>query len=274
MQLFGTWTQNGTEEFSAKGHWWWGCLEMVLEEAPGASGYYYYRPYVYMRQNTAIAALHPQKGDVLRLGVTRVEVHPQNDLWYRAFGVRSARRLPVTASLDEPAWYRCHTHEEIAEAVGYARRTITEFLESLQSFGNGTGAVSEHLLENQPLTLEAPQQFEEEEEDDTNSLGTYTLDRRLLMKANHLDDQYKPPRVLWTVTSPYSDGKKSRTMTAADTGFLTDPITTGYPRALPEDSSHTTERHHHGTEQTRPLECARSGRRRTASEREATLPPC
>ena len=94
-------------------------------------------------------------------------------------------------------WMACASQKEIAEAVGYSEPTIREFLDLLQNSGNGTDAVSAVLSENDELALEALLEFDEsvdeEAEEESNSLGVYELDKRLLIKANHIDEHYKPP---------------------------------------------------------------------------------
>jgi hypothetical protein len=87
----------------------------------------------------------------------------------------------------------CRTQDEIAEAVGFSRQAIGEFLNSLQDARNGTGAESSDLSENPQLTSEADREFDEDETEDSNSLGVYKLDKRLLIKANHLDEHFAPP---------------------------------------------------------------------------------
>ena len=92
-------------------------------------------------------------------------------------------------------WLSCHTQEEIAEAIGYSQKAVNEFINSLQFIPNGTEAVWNKTDENASLVFppESTHEFEDETEEDSNSLGTYKLDRRLLVKANHLDEHYKPP---------------------------------------------------------------------------------
>lgn len=90
-------------------------------------------------------------------------------------------------------WMECRTQQEIADAVGYAIGPVNEFLKSLQSFGNGTDAESETLSENPVLTSEPDREFDDDDQDDGSSLGVYRLDKRLLIKANHLDEHFTPP---------------------------------------------------------------------------------
>ena len=49
------------------------------------------------------------------------------------------------------------------------------------------------MSENPQLTSEADREFDEDETEDSNSLGVYKLDKRLLIKANHLDEHFAPP---------------------------------------------------------------------------------
>jgi DNA modification methylase len=94
-------------------------------------------------------------------------------------------------------WMACYSNVEIAERVGYTEKSIREFIDLLHNRENGTSSVSPIVSENDELTLDALQEFDEsadtEIDDDSNSLGVYELDKRLLIKANHLDEHYKPP---------------------------------------------------------------------------------
>ena len=91
-------------------------------------------------------------------------------------------------------WMACHTQEEIADEVGYKQKAISEFLESLQLIPNATAGEKYELSENLQLSSDVSEhEFDEEEEEDSNSLGVYRLDKRLLIKANHLDEYFKPP---------------------------------------------------------------------------------
>lgn len=91
-------------------------------------------------------------------------------------------------------WMACYTHQEIADGIGFSRQAVGEFVETLQDAKNEPGAENGKLAENPPLTETNVREFEEEnEEDDANRLGVYKLDKRLLIKANHLDDHFTPP---------------------------------------------------------------------------------
>ncbi len=48
-------------------------------------------------------------------------------------------------------WMACHSQQEIAEAVGYAKGPVSEFLDSLQKFGNGAGAEMQQSSEKPEL---------------------------------------------------------------------------------------------------------------------------
>ena len=104
----------------------------------------------------------------------------------------------LKAELRETAfqlWMACHSQQEIAEEVGYAPGPVSEFLKSLQVFGNGIDAENEDSSENPALANEAEnREFEDEDDEgDSNGLGVYKLDKRLLIKANHMDEHYQPP---------------------------------------------------------------------------------
>ena len=88
-------------------------------------------------------------------------------------------------------WMGCHSQEEIGKAVGYSERVIREFLDSIQNRGNGIDAETPVLSENLSLTMS--HEFDEDNEDDSNSLGIYHIDQRLMIKANHMDEHFKPP---------------------------------------------------------------------------------
>ena len=81
----------------------------------------------------------------------------------------------------------------IRDRVGFSRQAIREFLDLLRNGENGTDAENPVLLENPELANEADREFDDDEQDDSNSLGIYKLDKRLLIKANHMDEYFKPP---------------------------------------------------------------------------------
>jgi len=91
-------------------------------------------------------------------------------------------------------WMGCYSQDEIAGAIGYSEKVIREFLDLLRNGENGTVAENPVLSENPELTQDNEnRQFEDDEQDDSNSLGVYKLDKRLLIKANHMDEYFKPP---------------------------------------------------------------------------------
>ena len=74
----------------------------------------------------------------------------------------------------------CYSAQEIADAVGYSKPAVIEFTNFLQSVANGTSADSDLLSENPELTNDSEnREFDEDEQDDSNSLGVYKLDKRL-----------------------------------------------------------------------------------------------
>ena len=99
----------------------------------------------------------------------------------------------LKAELRETAfnmWMGCYSQQEIADEVGYGQPAIAEFTNLLQSIKNGTGAENDNLSENPQLT---EMEFDEEKEDNSNSLGVYKIDKRLMIKATHMDEYFKPP---------------------------------------------------------------------------------
>lgn len=104
---------------------------------------------------------------------------------------------PQGVELKETAfnmWMACYSAQEIADEIGYSKAAVVEFTNFLQSVRNAGSFVSDRLSENFQLAeLPDLQEFDGEDEEDSNSLGTYNLDKRILIKANHLDDTYKPP---------------------------------------------------------------------------------
>jgi DNA modification methylase len=94
-------------------------------------------------------------------------------------------------------WMACYTQQDIAEGVGYSQQAVSEFTNFLQLTINGADAENSKSSENNQLTI---QDFEEEEEDtDKNSLGQYKIEKRDLFRANHIDEEYKPPiGNIWT----------------------------------------------------------------------------
>ena len=103
----------------------------------------------------------------------------------------------LKAELRETAfnmWMACYSQQEIAEAVGYSREAVKEFVNFLQDGRNGTDSENANSSENPQLASEADaREFDEDEEADSNGLGVYKLDKRLLIKANHMDEHYQPP---------------------------------------------------------------------------------
>lgn len=90
-------------------------------------------------------------------------------------------------------WMGCYSQQEIADEVGFGQPAINEFVKNLQLIKNGTEAENDKLDENPELTNTDDREFDDEEQDDSNSLGVYKLDKRLLIKANHMDEYFKPP---------------------------------------------------------------------------------
>jgi hypothetical protein len=105
-------------------------------------------------------------------------------------------------------WLACYTLEEIAEAIGFGKSVVGEFVNSFNFSENGTDAKNGNIAENPALALTpAARQFDDDPEaalyedddetddepDEKNGLGTYQLDKRLLIKAQHLDETFKPP---------------------------------------------------------------------------------
>ena len=79
----------------------------------------------------------------------------------------------------------CYSQQEIAEAVGYSKDSISEFVKNLQLSEIGTDAAIRQPSEKPILSKNEGREFDEDEEEDSNSLGVYKLDKRLLIKANH-----------------------------------------------------------------------------------------
>ncbi len=92
-------------------------------------------------------------------------------------------------------WMACYSQQEIADAVGYSKPAVGEFTNLLQSVRNGSEPISDLSSENPILTEidTEDREFDDDGDQDTNSLGIYKLDKRLLFKANHMDDAFKPP---------------------------------------------------------------------------------
>jgi hypothetical protein len=102
----------------------------------------------------------------------------------------------LKAELRETAfnmWMGCYSLQEISDAIGYDKGAISKSLDLEQLLKNATAGENQQSSENPPLTSEPDREFDEEDEDDSNGLGVYKLDKRLLIKANHLDDKFTPP---------------------------------------------------------------------------------
>ena len=90
-------------------------------------------------------------------------------------------------------WLACATQGEIARAVGYNQSQVSRFLETLQDMQTATGGGLHTSEDSEPVLEEDLREFDVPDVDDSPGLGTYHLDKRLLLKAQHLDDQFKPP---------------------------------------------------------------------------------
>ena len=91
-------------------------------------------------------------------------------------------------------WMGCYSAQEIADTIGYSKPAVIEFTNFLQSVTNGTSANSDLSSENPVLTSDGEnREFDDDDQDDGSSLGVYKLDKRLLIKANHLDEHFTPP---------------------------------------------------------------------------------
>jgi len=90
-------------------------------------------------------------------------------------------------------WMACYTQQEIAKEIGFAQPAIAEFTKNLQVIRNGTHAKNDNLSENPELVLNTNFREFDEEQDDSNKLGIYNIDKRLFIKADHLDEYFKPP---------------------------------------------------------------------------------
>jgi len=49
-------------------------------------------------------------------------------------------------------WMGCNSQQEIADEIGYSKQVVSEFLDSVQLSGNGTGSISGLSSENPQLT--------------------------------------------------------------------------------------------------------------------------
>jgi hypothetical protein len=105
-------------------------------------------------------------------------------------GVTSRIDKDLKVELRETAfnmWMACYSQQEIADHIGYSKQAVSEFFNLLQLSINGTDAENGQSSKNPAL------EFDEEPEEDSNSLGVYVLDKRLLIKADHMDEHFKPP---------------------------------------------------------------------------------
>lgn len=61
----------------------------------------------------------------------------------------------------------CYDNQEIADAIGFARPAVSEFVNFIPIVTNGTGAISDVSSENPELTSEPEREFDEEKEEDS-----------------------------------------------------------------------------------------------------------
>ena len=90
-------------------------------------------------------------------------------------------------------WMGCYDNQAIAHEIGYSEKAIRELLVSIQDRKNGTDTENPNSSENPQLTNGGIEPEFEEGEEETTGLGVYKLDKRLMVKANHIDENYKPP---------------------------------------------------------------------------------
>ena len=86
-------------------------------------------------------------------------------------------RPDVNAKLRKKAfglWLSCHTQEEIAEAIGYSRPHVTEFLTNSGLVGNGKDAASDKTVDSA-----------EDADDESNGLGRFTLTNEEIATSKH-----------------------------------------------------------------------------------------
>jgi hypothetical protein len=65
-----------------------------------------------------------------------------------------------------------------------------EYVNSIRNVTNGTDSVCDESSENAQLADQ--HEFDDDDEDRGNKLGSYKIDKRLLIKATHLDENYEP----------------------------------------------------------------------------------
>ena len=78
----------------------------------------------------------------------------------------------------------CYSDQEIADAVGFSRRSISEFTELLQVGENGIGAENADLSENPELTNDSENR-EFDEDESPASIGRIDFSRARNEKKPH-----------------------------------------------------------------------------------------
>ncbi len=86
-------------------------------------------------------------------------------------------------------WLACYTHEEIAEKVGYKRRTVSDFLETVAFGGNGDSAISAQTLD--------PDSDSDDDEETGNTLGRWKATKANAPLAEHAVDFDVPLYNVW-----------------------------------------------------------------------------
>jgi len=74
-------------------------------------------------------------------------------------------------------WMACYDNQEIADAIGFSRPAVSEFVNSIPNVKNGTVADSDVSSENPQLANDADaREFDEDEEADSNGLARVLLE--------------------------------------------------------------------------------------------------
>ena len=93
-------------------------------------------------------------------------------------------------------WMGCYSQQEIADEVGYGKQAVSEFLDFLQSSAFGMGAENGQSSEKPELANSEDREFDEDEED-SNSLGVYKLDKLFFPRKSSIL-LYRPGEIAGT----------------------------------------------------------------------------
>ncbi len=106
----------------------------------------------------------------------------------------------VKAELRQKAfdlWLSCHTQAEIAEAIGYSRPHVAEFLKNSGFVGNGEDRVSDKADDFAAHASGDTADGSGDDSDESSGLGRFALSKEQIAESNHIIDFKQPLYNSW-----------------------------------------------------------------------------